>query len=124
MHVNFVKKPMIKSLQPSENKFAGIHFCYSINSGENDEKYFGRLFGLYENKVKENKLKIPPKFDRYHLAYLWLRSQPKFGSHFEDRDTRDIWTTFQPTMTEMAKMSLTCLLASLLSQLLLLVHVQ
>ena len=70
--------------------FAGLHFRCSINSGENEEKYFEQLFSLYVKEVKTNNLKIPSKLDRYQQAYLWLRSQPKFGSNFEDFNTKDV----------------------------------
>ena len=73
-----------KSIQPAVNKFAGIHHRYPIKSGETDETHFNRLFVLYEREVSERKLTLPPKFPKYYQAYLWLRIQPKFGSHFED----------------------------------------
>ena len=73
-----------KSIQPAVNKFVGIHHRYNIKSGETEEAHFDRLFELYEREVSERKLTLPPKFHKYYQAYLWLRIQPKFGSHFED----------------------------------------
>lgn len=95
-----LKNQWSKSLQPSVNKFAGIHFKYAIKSGENEERYFERLFALYKKEVELSKLKIPSKFEKYHQAYLWLRSQPKFGSHFEDPNQKDDNTPSYNNMDE------------------------
>ena len=84
-----LKSQWTKSIQPAVNKFAGIHHRYHIKSGENDEKYFHRLFALYEREVTTKKLTLPVKFIKYHQAYLWLRMQPKFGSHFDDPENPD-----------------------------------
>ena len=79
-----LKNHWTKYIQPAVNKFAGMHHRNPIESGENEEKHFQRLFAIYEDEVRDKKLNIPKTFEKYFQAYLWLRSQPKFGSHFED----------------------------------------
>ena len=55
-----------------------------MKSGETDQSYFELLFELYKSEIKLSNLKISSCFKKYQKAYIWLRSQPKFGSHFED----------------------------------------
>lgn len=83
-NLSSLRQQWSKQLQPAVNKFRGIHSRHDLRSGETDQSYFECLFELYKSEVKSAKLKIPSCFRKYHKAYLWLRSQPKFGSHFED----------------------------------------
>jgi ferritin-like protein len=90
-NLSSLRQQWSKNLQPAVNKFAGIHFRHELRSGETDQSYFERLLELYKGEVKSAKLKIPSCFRKYLKAYVWLRSQPKFGSHFEDnrRNSQD-----------------------------------
>ena len=90
-NLSSLRQQWSKNLQPAVNKFSGIHSRHDLRSGETDQSYFERLFELYKGEIKSTKLKIPSCFRKYHKAYLWLRTQPKFGSHFEDnrRNSQD-----------------------------------
>lgn len=83
-----LKNHWTKYIQPAVNKFVGIQHRHPIESGETEEKHFQRLFIIYEDDVKDRNLNIPKSFEKYFQAYLWLRAQPKFGSHFEDPEKR------------------------------------
>ena len=52
-----------------------------MTSGENEEKHLGQLIGIYEEEMKNTKAGVLKEFGKYLDAYIWLKGEPKFGTH-------------------------------------------
>ncbi len=77
-----LKGHLNRCLQPAVQKFVGIESRYKMKSGKNIENHLGKLMTIYEEEMKENKSGAPKEFSKYLDAFLWLKGEPKFGTHF------------------------------------------
>ncbi len=59
-----------------------IESWYKIKLGKNVENHLGKLVALYKEETKENKSWVPKELSKYLDAFMWLKAETKFGSHF------------------------------------------
>ncbi len=67
-----------RCLRPAVQKLARIESRHEIQSGENEEKHLGRLFATQMKNCREG---VPKEYEKYLDAYIWLKGEPKFGTH-------------------------------------------
>ncbi len=53
-----------------------------MKSGENAEIHLAKLMAIYEEEMKDNRSGTPKEFLKYLDAFMWLKGEPKFGTHF------------------------------------------
>ncbi len=53
-----------------------------MKSGKNVEMHLAKLMTIYKGEMRKNKSGVPKEFSKYLDAFMWMKGELKFGTHF------------------------------------------